>query len=134
MLTGRKLNTLTSRVEEVLRTSPMARNSDIELQAELCELFMPPFERPIATWRDYVSVMQTLPTLDHIARARRIVIAKHKYAKYLPTDPDIAKARRINMGVWRQYAIENAPQNSFNNYPPDVLNKLETTGRTGIDD
>lgn len=138
MLTVKKLNTLTQRVEYVLAKSPKTRDSDLLLQATLCEWFMPPFERPITTWYDYVLVMRSLPSLDHIARARRKVIENHKYTKYLPTTEAVAQARKISEVVWLTY-IEMQKKMSQNtataaNYPPDVQNKLETTGQTGIDD
>lgn len=132
-----RLNNLTQRVEYILSKYPNTRNSDLELQAQLCTQFYPPMESPIWNWRDFVSVMRSLPTLDHIARARRKVIQQHKYTKYLPTDPAIAAARKINEDVWLEYARQERIQTQAAvsaNYPPDIQNKLDTTGQTGIDD
>lgn len=134
-----RLNNLTQRVEYTLQKYPNTRNSDLELQAQLCTQFYPPMESPIWNWRDFVSVMRSLPTLDHIARARRKVIQQHKYKKYLPTDPMIAKARGINEEVWIEYSKQDYITTGIkaitgSNYPPDIQDKLERTGQTGIDD
>lgn len=137
MITIKKLNTLTQRIEYVLDKEPMARDSDLYLQATLCEWFMPPFERPITNWTEYVNIMRTLPSLDHIARARRIVIQKHNYTKYLPTNEEVAKARKIAEDVWLAYTRQqniSKPVAVSANYPPDIQDKLERTGQTGIDD
>lgn len=128
-----RLNSLTQKVEYILQRYPATRNSDIELQAQLCTQFYPPIESPIWNWRDFVSVMRSLPTLDHIARARRKVIQNHKYTKYLPTSREVAETRRINMAVWEQYGRQSA-QVMDRNYPPEIQSNLDRTGRTGVDD
>lgn len=53
--------------------------------------------------------MKNVPTLDHIARVRRKVIEANKYKKYLPTNPDVAKARGIAQDVWKEYSREKQP-------------------------
>jgi len=135
-ITVQKLNNLTQRVEFILDRYPETRNSDLELQAQVCIQFYPPFESAIYNWRDFVSVMRSLPTLDFIARARRKVIQKNDYKKYLPTIKEVAIARGINEAVWTEYAQQSdiPRMNTASNYPPEVQHDLETTGRTGIDD
>lgn len=124
-ITVQKLNTLTQRVEHILDRYPITRNSDLELQAQVCLQFWPPFESAIYNWRDFVSVMRSLPNLDHIARARRKVIQKSGYTKYLPTVREIALARGYNEKVWEEYARqENIPTSkvqdfSLNNIPKE---------------
>lgn len=119
-LTVQKLNNLNQRVEFVLERYPETRNSDLELQAQVCIQFYPPFETAIYNWRDFVSVMRSLPSLDHIARARRKVIRRNNYEKYLPTVQEVAMARKYNEEVWREYmARENLPTpiKGFSNIP-----------------
>lgn len=103
-ITSRKLNTLHGQVEYILENIPNTRNSDLSLQAELAQAFYPPLESAITNWKDIVIAMRNVPTLDHIARVRRKVIESNKYEKYLPTNPDVAKARGIEYNVWQDYA------------------------------
>ena len=113
-LTVQKLNNLTQRVEFVLERYPETRNSDLELQAQVCIQFYPPFETAIYNWRDFVSVMRSLPTLDHIARARRKVIQKSDYKKYLPTIREVAIARGINEKIWEEYGRQKTISTASN--------------------
>lgn len=103
-ITVQKLNNLSQRVEHILNRYPNTRNSDLELQSTLCESFCPPFERAIYNWRDYVTVMRSLPTLDQIARARRKVIQRSGYKKYLPTIKEVAINRGYAESIWYEYA------------------------------
>lgn len=103
-LTVQKLNNLSQRVEFVLGRYPETRNSDLELQAQVYIQFYPPFETAIYNWQDFVSVMRSLPTLDHIARSRRKVIQSHEYKKYLPTILEVAINRGYAEEIWREYA------------------------------
>lgn len=119
-ITTRKLNRLQDRVEYCLEQYEEARNSDIDLFARLCERFYPPFERPLYNWRDLAGAMHQVPSLDHIARVRRKVIEKHKYAKYLPTMKGIALHRGISQKVWQDYARQHGikdPAESASNIP-----------------
>lgn len=101
-----KLNTLTKRVEHVLRSNPETRNNDIELQAAVLMTFYPPLERPIYNWMDYASVMKYIPSLDHIARARRKVIGRKGNEYLLPTNPNVALARGFSEAQWQQWAAQ----------------------------
>lgn len=120
-ITVEKLNTQTKRVEKVLREFPITRDDDMELWAKVCELFYPPLERPIFNYRDFSSVLRSLPTMSEIERARRKVIRKHGYKKYLPTLWFVAERRKIAEKVWAEYARDNLPetQMSFSNIPGD---------------
>lgn len=101
------MTSLSGRVEYILQNYPNTRNSDLELQAALANYFYPPLEYSINNWRDIVIAMSNIPGLDHIARVRRKVIEVHQYQKYLPTHPDVAKARKIDEKVWKAYARKN---------------------------
>ena len=122
--TVQKLNNLTQKVEYCLDRYPNTRNSDLELMAKLCESFYPPWESAIYNWRDFVTVMRTLPTLDHIARARRKVVEKSGYTKYMPTIIEVAQPRGYNEEIWREYArqhnIAMPTQLKGSNIPEDM--------------
>lgn len=106
-LTYKKLNTIMSKVEYCLEKFEDSRNSDIELFARVAENFYPGFERPLYNYRDLAYALHQLPNLDHIARMRRMVIQKHGYKKYLPTDKNIAVFRGISEVIWQDFARAN---------------------------
>lgn len=124
-VTIKTLNTLTSRIEFILEKYPETRNSDLELMARLCIEFYPKFDRPIYNWGDFVSIMRQLPTLDHVARARRKVIQNHNYTKYLPTSYEVAKARGVNEDQWRAYSRQNASKMNISNNIPEEYKRVE---------
>lgn len=97
------LRTLESQVRHILRSYPETRNSDLKLQAQLVYDFYPALEQPIYDWREIVHAMSHVPSLDHIARVRRKVV--EKYHDYYPTDPKVAKARKVSEDTWKAYMM-----------------------------
>jgi len=117
------IRTLEAKAERMLEKYPEARNSDIVLQALICANFYPPLERPINNWEDFVHTMQRVPSMDHVARVRRKIIEKHGQKKYLPTIESVAKARKLNMEVWKTYAVADKQRNhnaGRGNMPPNM--------------
>lgn len=109
-----KCNTLPKRVAYILANEPHAAVSDYELLAEVAAQFYTiEFERPPQDIREVVGILRHLPTLDQIARARRTATKKGLIENYRPT---------------------RVLESKGSNYPPEIQHKLETTGRTGIDD
>ena len=106
----KSLLTLEGRVEHILKSYPQARNRDLELQAQLVYEFYPPLEQPIYNWKEIVYAFNKVPTLDHIARARRKVVARNK--SLVPTSLEIAKARKISEDTWRAWAFEKPKASS----------------------
>jgi len=92
---------LLQKVEAVLRDNPSARNSDTELTAALWKTFHPSFIFINSGGAVCVrlSDLSRLPQEDQIARCRRKI--QNDMLRHLPTDPAVAKARRINEQVWR---------------------------------
>ncbi|MCK4454465.1 hypothetical protein KAU51_03985 [Candidatus Parcubacteria bacterium] len=88
---------LKAKVEYILQEFPDTRNSDIELMITI-------IERYYSNWiegDEYIKLsdLHQLPREDHIKRIR----AKfNSVGKYLPTEWEVAKARRINEEVWRE--------------------------------
>lgn len=119
-MTYKKLNTLDERVEFCLERYPTTRNGDITLFATLCNEFYPPFERPLMNWKDLAGAMYSVPDLGSIARARRKVIERNKYKKYLPTIESIARHRGISQVMWRQYALDNPKDVEHKRRQPEV--------------
>ena len=108
--------TLEGRVENILQRYPATRNSDLALQAQLVYEFYPPLEQPIYDWREIVTAMSQVPTQDHIARARRKVVARNK--ALMPTDLNVAKARKHSEDEFRRWAVTR-PSSSASNIPPE---------------
>ena len=107
MYTVQKLNNDQRRVEYILEHYPSTRDSDVELFTMYCMNFYPQFEKPIFNYVDLANVMRNVISYDHVARCRRQAIQDSKYTKWLPTNPEIARRRKINYEVWKKYAIQN---------------------------
>ncbi len=83
------MKNLTPKGERILREFPETRNSDIALTIELWKEFHPDL---IEDWKIDINLLFTLPRADNISRCRRLLNEK---GLFLPTDPDVLKARRI---------------------------------------
>lgn len=92
---------LKKQVEEILKTDPDSRNSDITLMLELWRRFYPQRIRRI----DGVEMI-ALGSLYDIAREdgiKRIRAQFNEGGKYLPTSPEVLKQRRIEENKAREF-------------------------------
>jgi len=92
-------------VEYCLKAYPETANSDVQLTFRIIHLFYNQHIRIIdGKW--WVSCeIQKIIREDHVKRIR----AKfNEEGKYLPTDPEVIKQRRLNEQVWHE---EYSPSN-----------------------
>ena len=90
-----------AKVEYILEEFSETRNSDIELMIKIIKFYYPNYiyETHCGNKAVCLSALHDLPREDHIKRIR----AKfNSVGKYLPTEWEVAKARRINEEVWRE--------------------------------
>lgn len=106
-------NSLKEQVAHILRNSEKARNSDTYGITQLWmtfykdHLFMSP--QGIAV---LLSTMQELPREDAFKRYRASFNAQ---GLYLPTDPEVIKARKLKEKDWRQsLSAGSVSQSDFN--------------------
>jgi len=126
--TDNKLNSLPDRVEYILEKDKYSRDNDFHLWGELCQLFYPPFERPIYSYREIAALLSKLPSLNHIARARRI--ATERTQNYYPEHWEVAKDRGMNRKAWLNYARKH----DIPTTPQELTAKLqrESAGHSNI--
>jgi len=87
-----ELRTVKERVEYILRKYPEARNSDFYLIV----LYIRKFEKKLSKYIKYIpyEVIRGYDGLfESIRRARQYI--QNTEGKYLPTDPEVLKKRRI---------------------------------------
>lgn len=102
-----RTDTLRGRVEYCLDKFVDTRDDDVYLLAEVLSNFYPLPEKPIIDWREYVSVLNHIPSLDSIAKARREAIELKMYQKWLPNSYEVAEKRKIDRRLWVKYARKN---------------------------
>ena len=97
---------VSDQVEWALEIFERTRNCDIELMLEVWRNFYPEHVCYDGTEEMiFTSSLDHLPRLDHITRVRRMI--QMDKGKFLPTDWKVAKARRIEMSVWKEYVLDN---------------------------
>ncbi len=113
-----RINELKRQIQQVLSDIPESRNSDITLTIEIWKRFYPQRIRTNAQGKEgvYLDDLYYLPREDHIKRIRATFQKDKKQPLYLPTDPAVAKQRRINEDVWKKhlnYMPPRKPQYEF---------------------
>lgn len=88
-------------VERILAGYPETRNSDTHLVIELWIKFYPEVIRKGSTgdFGIYLKDLDKVPSASAIERYRRKL---NQDGKYLPTDPDVLKARGFMEDVWKE--------------------------------
>jgi hypothetical protein len=101
-----KKGILKRQVEKILFKNPESRNSDITLMTELWKEFYPEKVRKTQSgeFGVYFQDLHKLPTQDNIKRQRALLNAQ---GKYLPTDLNVRRARKISEEKWRIYCVNN---------------------------
>lgn len=103
-----KPSTLKSMVYQVLQDYPQSRNSDQWLTLKVwCNYYPTRIHTNELTNSKYIFLrdVMDLPREDLIGRVRRII--QNIDNKFLPTSLEVAKQRKINEGVWREYIKNN---------------------------
>lgn len=102
------IDTLKNRVYKILEKYPKARDSDIHLMLILWQVYFP--SRVHRDGEDtpkyvYLRDIMDLPREDNIKRVRAII--QNVDGEFLPTSEAVAKQRKINAEVWRDYILKN---------------------------
>ncbi len=94
--------TLKSRVLYILEKYPFTRNDDLVLTLYLWREFYPSKIQRDENNKAYIFVedIKLLPREDHIKRVRANI--QNKENKFLPTDINVVKARKLNEEIWRE--------------------------------
>jgi len=92
--------TLKEQVEDILKTIPETRNSDIKLTLNIWVKFFPEKVKIVDEER-YVKMkdLYDLPREDNVKRIRAKFNEKRLY---LPTNPEVLRRRRLKEQEWRQ--------------------------------
>lgn len=101
------IKTLKQQVETVLREFPEARNSDITLMIELWKKYYSELmiHNGLGDFSIELKELYQLPREDLIGRARRLIQSDKSRIielRYLPTDPEVLRQRKINEEEWRE--------------------------------
>lgn len=100
-----KINTLKSKVEYCLGKYERTRNSDQVLTNAVWTTFYSQyFEMIDDRAMIYVRDIYNLPPEAHIGRIRRKFNEK---GKYLPTDPEVRRKRKVSEEAWREWSQLN---------------------------
>lgn len=91
-------------VETVLKDVEITRNSDITLTVEIWKRYYP--SDVLTTSRGeatgiFIEALYRLPREDNVKRIRAKIQNEEK--KYLPTDPEVRKKRKISEEAWYDY-------------------------------
>ena len=97
--------TLQEKVEDILKTIPETRNSDIELMIEIWKKYhksrlvaFQPVDNSGTCYSVPLGNIKFLPREDHIKRIRARF---NQEGKYLPTTLEVAEKRKMNILEWR---------------------------------
>ena len=96
--------TLKNQVERVLQKYPETRNSDITLTIQIWKEFYP---TRVMDGKVSLADLYDLPREDNVKRVRAKF--QNEENKYLPTVWEIARKRKINEMVWKNF-IQSFPQ------------------------
>lgn len=102
------INTLKNQVINILEKYPRTRDSDVRLMLTLWMIHYPSRihkDDPEAPAFVYLKDIMDLPREDNIKRVRAII--QNVENKFLPTSLEVAKQRKINEQVWRDYIKNN---------------------------
>lgn len=91
-------------VESVLKDVEETRNSDITLTVEIWKRYYP--EEVLNTSRGdktgiFIESLYKLPREDNVKRIRAKI--QNEENKYLPTNPDVRRKRKISEEAWYDY-------------------------------
>lgn len=120
-----KINKLKEKVIHALEVDEQSRNSDIRLIQTIWYLHHKEslLQAPDGTYYVKVRDLATLPREDHASRIRRKVQEEAMVklangvasaARYLPTNPEVVKQRKMNEDVWRKF-LGAGQKEMFNN-------------------
>lgn len=100
-----KLKNFQRVVEETLAKYPKTRNSDPLLTWHIVHLYYPEFcsEHNGDHWINYQGTQAVRE--DHVKRVRAHI--QNDLEKFLPTDPEVRKQRKISEELWRAYLGKN---------------------------
>jgi hypothetical protein len=98
MATKRKLSVM---VEEILKTIPESRDSDITLTIEIWKKYYPEKIKTTSSgeFGVYLNDLFSLPREDAVKRHRAKI--QNDFLKFLPTKLEVALQRKLNEEVWR---------------------------------
>jgi len=115
-----RINELKRQIEQVLADVPESRNSDITLTIEIWKRFYPQRIRTNAQGREgiFLDDLYDLPREDHIKRIRATFQKDKTQPRYLPTEPAVAKQRRINEDVWKKHLNYMPPRKPRYEFDP----------------
>lgn len=115
-----KINTLKYQVETILAENPESRNSDITLMLDIWRRYYGQRIRTNAQGKEgvYLLDLYDLPREDNIKRIRAKFQNSKTQPMYLPTDPVIAKQRRINEDIWKKHLGYMPPRKPTLKYDP----------------
>jgi hypothetical protein len=102
-----ELKTYAQRVKAILAQYEKARNSDQTLYAHYVNTYQPSFiELKDGEKVVRLSNIKNLHPYESVSRARRII--QNDLHQYLPTDPDVIKARGIKEENYRNCEVREA--------------------------
>lgn len=102
------IDTLKSQVLRVLEKYPKTRDSDVRLMLILWQMFYPSRihkTEPVNRTYIFLQDIMDMPREDNIKRVRAII--QNVEGKFLPTSLEVAKQRKINEEVWKEYILKN---------------------------
>lgn len=102
------IDTLKKQVLKVLEGYPKTRDSDVRLMLVLWQMFYASrvhLDEKSSQKFVYLKDIMDLPREDNIKRVRAII--QNVENKFLPTSWAVARQRKINEEVWREYIQKN---------------------------
>lgn len=100
MQTARELYTTQMRVEDLLRSEPELRNSDKLLTLRVIEQIAREHKMWVHIPRE---LLEHLPAFESVKRCRAKL--QNDERRYLPTDPQVRRQRRIRAEDFRSWAV-----------------------------
>lgn len=101
------IKTLRAQVEHILDKHPKARDSDQWLTIKLWTVFYPSRIQDSDKGKFiYLRDVMELPREDNIKRVRAII--QNVENRFLPTNIEVVRKRKINEEVWKEYILLNS--------------------------
>lgn len=102
------IETLKQQVLKILEQYPKARDSDQWLTIKLWTVYYPSRihrRDDLEPAYVYLKDIMDLPREDNVKRVRAII--QNVENKFLPTTIEVARQRKINEEVWKEYILNN---------------------------
>jgi len=105
-----ELKTYKQRVRVILERYPNARNNDGTLLAHYIKDFLPYMvqQDKEGEWSVKLKDIKSMPPLENIRRSRQLI--QNDGGEFLPTDPEVIKARKIKEKNWRNAEVREAKE------------------------